>query len=94
MNRFKIIIYESFDFIFVYNEILTKFIKKIIDSSIIIKKYFVIKTLNSFNFNFFIYVTIINEKIRNEKKFSKLKNLMKLLKSLFEKISFLRIDLI
>ena len=49
--------------------------------SIIIKRYFVIKTLNSFNFNFFIYVTIINEKTRNEKKFSKLKNLIKHLKN-------------
>ena len=81
MNRFEIIIYENFDFIFVYNETLTKFIEKIIDLSIIIKKYFVIKIFNFFNFNFFIYVTIINEKIQNEKKFSKLKNLMKYLKN-------------
>ena len=62
MNYFKIIIYESFNFIFVYNKTLTKFIEKIINLSIIMKKYFVIKTFNFFNFNFFIYVTIINEK--------------------------------
>ena len=47
---------------------LLKLLKKINDFKITIKKYYVNKTFGFFNADFFIYVTIISEKVKISKK--------------------------
>ena len=65
--------------IFVYKDQIQRVQKKIKNFNIIINKTIVIITLNNFDFEFKIYLTIINNKTRNNKKLFKLDAFIKVL---------------
>ena len=65
--------------IFVYENQIQRVLKKIKNLKITIKKIVTIITFNNFNFEFEIYLTIINNKTRNNNKLLNFNSLIKVL---------------